>query len=88
MCMLWFGRSCPWYVWRYDDCAHWLVCLFIYFIGFHEAVGDVISLSVNTPEHLQQIGLMKNFIDTPGWLYNWPVTYEVAEGRNLQQIDW
>lgn len=32
--------------------------------GFHEAVGDIISLSVDTPEHLQKIGLMKNFRDT------------------------
>lgn len=30
--------------------------------GFHEAVGDVISLSVSTPKHLQKIGLLdKNF---------------------------
>ncbi|BFY98818.1 hypothetical protein BsWGS_01858 [Bradybaena similaris] len=26
--------------------------------GFHEAVGDVISLSVQTPEHMQSIGLL------------------------------
>ncbi|KAK9731649.1 Angiotensin-converting enzyme [Popillia japonica] len=26
--------------------------------GFHEAVGDVISLSVSTPKHLQKIGLL------------------------------
>jgi len=34
--------------------------------GFHEAVGDVMSLSVNTPEHLQKIGFMQDFVDTPG----------------------
>ncbi|KAK6183474.1 hypothetical protein SNE40_010950 [Patella caerulea] len=28
--------------------------------GFHEAVGDVISLSVQTPEHLEKIGLIQN----------------------------
>lgn len=27
-------------------------------LGFHEAVGDVISLSVSTPKHLQKIGLL------------------------------
>ncbi|XP_055372267.1 angiotensin-converting enzyme-like [Condylostylus longicornis] len=29
--------------------------------GFHEAVGDVIALSVSTPKHLTKIGLLKNF---------------------------
>jgi len=38
------------------------------FVGFHEAVGDIMSLSVDTPEHLQKIGLMKDFIDTEGQL--------------------
>ncbi|KAM3592839.1 uncharacterized protein V6R79_026353 [Siganus canaliculatus] len=27
--------------------------------GFHEAIGDVLSLSVSTPEHLQKIGLLE-----------------------------
>lgn len=26
--------------------------------GFHEAIGDVLSLSVSTPKHLQSIGLL------------------------------
>jgi peptidyl-dipeptidase A len=32
--------------------------------GFHEAVGDVMSLSVSTPKHLRAIGLLegKNLI--------------------------
>ncbi|XP_060649906.1 angiotensin-converting enzyme [Drosophila nasuta] len=30
--------------------------------GFHEAVGDVLSLSVSTPRHLEKIGLLKNFV--------------------------
>lgn len=30
--------------------------------GFHEAVGDVLSLSVSTPKHLEKIGLLKNFV--------------------------
>lgn len=29
--------------------------------GFHEAVGDVLSLSVSTPRHLEKIGLLKNY---------------------------
>ncbi|KAJ8030387.1 Angiotensin-converting enzyme [Holothuria leucospilota] len=29
--------------------------------GFHEAVGDVIALSVSTPKHLHSIGLLKEF---------------------------
>lgn len=28
--------------------------------GFHEAVGDVISLSVSTPKHLRVIGLLED----------------------------
>ncbi|XP_071521484.1 angiotensin-converting enzyme-like [Panulirus ornatus] len=31
--------------------------------GFHEAVGDVLSLSVSTPKHLRRIGLLKNLED-------------------------
>lgn len=26
--------------------------------GFHEAIGDVLALSVSTPKHLQSIGLL------------------------------
>ncbi|XP_017853861.1 angiotensin-converting enzyme [Drosophila busckii] len=29
--------------------------------GFHEAVGDVLSLSVSTPKHLEKVGLLKNY---------------------------
>uniref|UniRef100_A0A1B0D1L8 Angiotensin-converting enzyme n=1 Tax=Phlebotomus papatasi TaxID=29031 RepID=A0A1B0D1L8_PHLPP len=32
--------------------------------GFHEAVGDLIALSVATPTHLQKIGLLQNYADT------------------------
>lgn len=31
--------------------------------GFHEAVGDVMSLSVSSPKHLEKIGLLKNYVD-------------------------
>ncbi|XP_050072369.1 angiotensin-converting enzyme-like [Anopheles maculipalpis] len=30
--------------------------------GFHEAVGDVLSLSVSTPKHLEKIGLLKDYV--------------------------
>lgn len=29
--------------------------------GFHEAVGDLLSLSVSTPKHLKKIGLLKDY---------------------------
>jgi peptidyl-dipeptidase A len=32
--------------------------------AFHEAVGDLIALSVSTPAHLQKIGLLKDYKDT------------------------
>ena len=34
--------------------------------GFHEAVGDVMALSVATPEHLQKIGLLDNIDNDTG----------------------
>ena len=34
--------------------------------GFHEAVGDVMSLSVQTPTHLNKIGLLPNVSNTKG----------------------
>jgi peptidyl-dipeptidase A len=36
--------------------------------GFHEAIGDVISLSVTTPEHLHEIGLLQNLTNDTGKL--------------------
>lgn len=33
--------------------------------GFHEAVGDVIALSVSTPKHLHKIGLLDKVTDDP-----------------------
>lgn len=32
--------------------------------GFHEAIGDVIALSVSTPQHLEKVGLLQNYQDT------------------------
>lgn len=34
-------------------------------LGFHEAIGDVIALSVSTPKHMQQIGLLDSATDDP-----------------------
>lgn len=33
--------------------------------GFHEAVGDLMALSVATPQHLQKVGVLKDYKDTP-----------------------
>ena len=34
--------------------------------GFHEAVGDTMSLSVSTPQHLVKIGLLKEYTHDEG----------------------
>lgn len=34
--------------------------------GFHEAIGDVLSLSVSTPKHLNTIGLLDQLTDDAG----------------------
>lgn len=36
--------------------------------GFHEAVGDVMSLSVQTPNHLKKIGLLTKVSNSTGML--------------------
>lgn len=33
--------------------------------GFHEAIGDVIALSVSTPKHLQRVNLLKGYVPDP-----------------------
>lgn len=38
--------------------------------GFHEAVGDLISLSISSTKHLKKIGLLKNFVKNPRALLN------------------
>ena len=35
-------------------------------IGFHEAIGDVLALSVATPTHLEKIGLLPDYEPDPG----------------------
>lgn len=34
--------------------------------GFHEAIGDVMALSVSTPKHLKTIGLLNEVMDNKG----------------------
>lgn len=34
--------------------------------GFHEAIGDVLSLSVSTPKHLHTIGLLDQLTEDAG----------------------
>jgi len=52
--------------------------------GFHEAIGDVLSLSVSTPSHLQKIGLLSSAVEDEGMaaaLQIWRVrTLSVAPG--------
>ena len=43
------------------DCCH--------LAGFHEAIGDIMELSVSTPEHLQNIGLLSNYDDNQGQFF-------------------
>ena len=44
--------------------------------GFHEAVGDTMSLSVDTPQHLKNIGLLEEYTDDTG--------REIPEGIHLK----
>ena len=37
--------------------------------GFHEAVGDTLSLSVDTPQHLKMVGLLSSYDPDQGELF-------------------
>ena len=37
-----------------------LTRIFCLFLGFHEAIGDTMALSVQTPAHLESVGLLTN----------------------------
>lgn len=39
--------------------------------GFHEAIGDVLSLSVSTPKHLKTINLLESVTSDPGKATKW-----------------
>lgn len=47
-------------------CGMFSVFWKFYLLGFHEAIGDVLALSVSTPKHLQSIGLLDEVADDPG----------------------
>jgi hypothetical protein len=51
--------------------------------GFHEAVGDVMSLSVSTPKHLKEIGLLEGDASA-GEDYEATINYLYLQG--LQKI--
>ena len=38
---------------------HLQMSVYVTVIGFHEAVGDTLALSVTTPKHLKEIGLLE-----------------------------
>lgn len=42
------------------------VILFVQITGFHEAVGDVLALSVSTPKHLKEVGLIDSYEENYG----------------------
>ena len=54
--------------------------------GFHEAIGDVMALSVATPKHLQSIGLLDKVENNKGG-WHWPsVLHSSREECNV--ISW
>jgi peptidyl-dipeptidase A len=56
--------------------------------GFHEAIGDTMALSVNTPDHLQRVGLLDAVSDSEEADINFLLTAamervrKVIKGRN------
>jgi hypothetical protein len=50
--------------------------------GFHEAVGDVIALSVLTPKHLREVGLLER--DSSAGHYETTINYLFLQG--LQKV--
>jgi hypothetical protein len=56
-------------IFRLKDCHVYVKYTFsveILISGFHEAIGDVMALSVSTPGHLKTIGLLKDMKNTYG----------------------
>lgn len=43
--------------------------------GFHEAIGDVLSLSVSTPKHLHSIKLLNSLVSDSGKETSHPLEY-------------
>ena len=53
---------------KVQECFNYLFsayCLKVFTVtGFHEAIGDTMALSVNTPDHLYQVGLLDAVSDS------------------------
>ena len=58
------------------------------FIGFHEAIGDTMALAVQTPKHLQSIGLLKNISNTPEADINYLLKSALEKVIFLYNIFW
>ena len=62
--------------------------------GFHEAVGDTMSLSVDTPQHLKNIGLLKEYSNDTGRELQWVIcattdaTCKEHNGKPVRQNTW
>ena len=54
--------------------------------GFHEAVGDVLSLSVSTPEHLHQVGLLPSVETDHGNHMNYIFTFYLYNSTCIKLI--
>ena len=56
--------------------------------GFHEAIGDVLALSVSTPKHLHAIGLLDKIENDRGKLHykNLPIQY-IQRSFQLQKLE-
>ena len=50
--------------------------------GFHEAVGDLMSLSVDTPQHLKNIDLLEEYSNDTGKKYRRD-TFEACKGEGV-----
>lgn len=67
------------------------VAIQIYFmsaLGFHEAIGDVMALSVSTPGHMNKIGLIPDFVPSEKSDLNFLMrtALEKVSRRNLLRI--
>jgi len=52
--------------------------------GFHEAIGDTMSLAVNTPDHLQKVGLLKSKAENTATTF----TFEDGSQTNQNELNY
>jgi len=50
--------------------------------GFHEAIGDTMSLAVNTPAHLRKVGLLEKEPESRS--ADGPTTYDLGDGFSIK----